>query len=248
MDWLRSITPLSILLLIGVGLWEIVQPLSRLSQPVARRWAVNFGLYVLLTALSSMVLRMNAVTLAQRHEPWVVFPLFLLALDFCLWLSHFCQHRFRLLWIWHAAHHSDVDLDATTSLRFHPVEGLWDQLILLGLVYALRPSLEATVASMLIVIAAGFFTHANVALPLKADVLISTILMTPGLHRSHHSVQLAHQNSNYGALSTLWDRLFGTLHREDTEATVGLKDVEAEATLSPVHILFQLPWREWRKL
>lgn len=248
MDWLRSIAPISVLLLIAVGLGELGQPLSRLSQPVARRWALHFGLWLILTLLGSTVIRIHAISIAQSRDPWIVFPFFLLIFDFCLWLSHFCLHRFGLLWIWHAVHHSDLDFDATTALRFHPLEGLWDQAILVGLVYLLRPSLEATVLTILMLTASGYFVHANIALPLKVDLFISSLFMTPGLHRSHHSVQMEQQNSNYGVLTTIWDRLFGTLRRDANVESFGVAGISADASLSLPRLVFQVPWREWRKL
>jgi sterol desaturase/sphingolipid hydroxylase (fatty acid hydroxylase superfamily) len=248
MDWLRSIAPISVLLLIAVGLWELSQPLSRLLQPVARRWALHFALWGILVFLGSTLVRIHALSIAQSRESWIAFPLFLLIYDFCLWLSHFCLHRFGLLWIWHAVHHSDVDFDVTTAVRFHPLEGLWEQIMLAGLVYLLRPSVEATVLTILILVASGYFVHANIALPLKADILISSLLMTPGLHRSHHSVQMEQQNSNYGVLTTIWDRLFGTLRRDANVESLGVDGISADESLSLPRLVFQVPWREWRKL
>lgn len=163
-------------------------------------------------------------------------------------LSHYLMHRFGLLWIWHAIHHSDPDLDASTSLRFHPTEVAFDALLMLTLVFLMRPGVVPVAVYQIASIASGFFVHANAQLPPRLEHALQWILMTPGLHRSHHSVDMTGQKTNYGIVLSIWDRLAGTLSYTPNIVAVGIEDHSPESTMNPLHLLAKLPWREWRKL
>lgn len=247
-DWQQYLGPFTVLSLIAVGVWEMRQPLSVFQLPVARRWALHFGLWVGLSLFLNFVLRIGAIGLASSLGGQIGFLPFFLAHDFTLWCSHWGMHRFGVLWIWHAIHHSDPDMDASTGLRFHPVEGLWDQSVMLGLVWLLHPSVGAVVGLQFLGIASNYFVHANVALPVRVESMLQWVLMTPGLHRPHHSIEMAGQKGNYGIVLSVWDRLFGTLHRRTFDSALGVEGVPVEETIQPLYVLGKLPWREWKRL
>lgn len=248
MDWQSWIAPLSVLMFLAVGALEIRQPLSELSLPYFRRWSLNFGLWVLVSLLTTAAFRISSIGLAASRPGTLSFLPLLLIHDLLLWASHFGMHNFGPLWIWHSIHHSDPDMDASTSFRFHPIEGLWDQAILLVLVYFLQPTVNAVIGYQIFAMASSFFVHANIALPPRLDAALAWVLMTPGLHRSHHFIKMHSQKSNYGVTLTLWDRFFGTLKRNPDTVTLGIEDVQAESSLEPKFLLATLPLREWKKL
>jgi len=248
MDWQSWIAPLSVLLFMAVGILELRQPLSDLSLPFLRRWSLNFSLWVLVSLLSTVAFRTSSIALAVSRPSTFSFLPLLLIHDLIMWISHYGMHNLGPFWIWHAVHHSDPEMDASTSFRFHPFEGLWDQSILLGLVYFLQPSVNAVIAYQLFAIASSFFVHANMALPARLDAALAWVFMTPGLHRSHHSIEMDSQKSNYGVTLTIWDRLFRTLKRSPNPTTLGIDSVSPSSTLQPAFLLAKLPWREWKKL
>lgn len=247
-DWQQYLGPFTVLTLIAVGVWEMRQPLSAFQVPVARRWALHFGLWVGVSLFLNFVLRISAIGLAASLGGQTGFLPFFLVQDFALWCSHWGMHRFGVLWVWHSIHHSDPDMDASTGLRFHPIEGLWDQSVMLGLVWLLQPSVDAVVGLQFLGIASNYFVHANVALPMRMESMLQWVLMTPGLHRPHHSIEMAGQKGNYGIVLSVWDRMFGTLHRRSFGSALGIEGVPVEETLKPLYVLGKLPWREWKRL
>ncbi len=149
----------------------------------------------------------------------------LLILDFSNWSFHWLAHRVRWLWLVHAVHHSDPHLDVTTSLRFHPVESVltlfWQAafLTLAGLpiwVLFLRLGLASLIS---------LWQHANVAIPPRLDRWLRTVIVSPDMHRLHHSPLVQEANSNYGVIFSFWDRLFGTYcpPHPETDSGYGLK-------------------------
>ena len=231
------------------GIWETRLPLSQLQLSVARRWTLHFVLWMATGTLVSLLFRVTAIALAASYTPSGIGILgFFLVADLCLFVSHYLMHRFGLLWIWHAIHHSDPDLDASTSLRFHPVEASLDALILLALVFLMRPGVVPVAVYQIAAIASGFFVHANAQLPPRLERALQWVLMTPGLHHSHHSLDVNSQKSNYGIVLTIWDRLAGTLNHNPTSEAVGIEGHSVESTVNPLHLLATLPWREWKKL
>lgn len=248
MEWQSWITPFSAAMFLAVGLVELRQPRSPLTVPYLRRWTLNLALWCLGTFIVYFAFRTTSVALAASREGALSFLPLLLIFDATLWLSHFSMHHIGPLWIWHAIHHSDPDMDASTGFRFHPVEGLWDQALLLLLIYFLRPTADAVIALQFFAIASNFFVHANIALPPRLDATLAWILMTPGLHHSHHATEIHSQKSNYGVTLTIWDRLFRTLHRRPTPTTLGIAGVDPANTLQPTYLLASLPRREWRNL
>ncbi|PQA88492.1 sterol desaturase family protein [Hyphococcus luteus] len=133
-----------------------------------------------------------------------------LALDLMAYGQHRMLHQWYVLWRTHRAHHTDINIDVSTSLRFHPFETLFRAMIEVAVVFALGVPPEGILLIYLIHVIANAFTHANVALPRKADIILSRIITTPAVHRQHHSTDLSRQCSNFGTAFTIWDQMFGT--------------------------------------
>lgn len=141
---------------------------------------------------------------------WTKTLIAIIVLDFAIYLQHVASHRVPLLWQLHQMHHADVEFDVTTALRFHPIEIAFSMLYKVGWVLMLGPSVFAVVAFEIILNACAMFNHANVKLPQALDGILRPVLVTPDMHRIHHSIHREEHNSNYGFNLSIWDRLFGT--------------------------------------
>ena len=141
---------------------------------------------------------------------WVEVALAVAALDFAIWLQHVVTHKVPLLWRLHQVHHADVDIDVTTAVRFHPIEIGLSVLWKIVCVSILGPSVLAVVLFEIILNASAMFSHANIALPAMLDRVLRLAIVTPDMHRVHHSVLRREHNSNFGFNLSVWDKLFGT--------------------------------------
>lgn len=190
------------------------------------RWATNGAIMVLgaallrLLALALPLLAVGAALDAHRMgwglfnmlgwNPWVEGMLAVLILDLAIWVQHLLTHKIPLFWRFHRVHHADGDFDVTTAIRFHPIEIAASMLLKITLVYLLGPAAVAVVVFEVLLNGTALFNHANIALPLWADRLVRMVLVTPDMHRVHHSVDRAEHNSNFGFALSVWDRVFGT--------------------------------------
>ena len=205
---------------------EAFAPRRARSQPRSTRWVTNWGVTILNTVtlrLIAFALPLLAVGAAIDAEAqgWGLFnalslPLWLevvvviLIFDFAIWLQHLITHKVPLLWRLHRVHHADVDMDVTTAIRFHPLEIALSMLLKIGLVYLLGPAAIAIVLFEIILNGTAMFNHSNLALPAWMDRAVRKVLVTPDMHRVHHSVHRSEHDSNYGFALSIWDRLFGT--------------------------------------
>ena len=214
-------------LLIGgfglVAVWESLEP-RRLPVPAAgRRWGVNIGLTVLLSIVATAafpVLSVGCALLAAQrgwgllHQVplpgWLEFVVALLVLDVARYFQHAMLHRVPLLWRLHCVHHSDPEYDCTTGLRFHPLEALVTVGLQLAVIAALGPSPASVLAFEALAIAVTMFAHGNLRLPPAVDATLRTMIVTPDMHRLHHSAVPAEAGRNYSGVFPWWDRLFGT--------------------------------------
>lgn len=208
------------------ALAEAQAPRRRRTYTRARRWFTNWGL----TILNTLTLRAMAVGLPllavgaaidAGQMGWGLFNLItltgwleiliaILIFDFAIWAQHVVTHKVPILWRLHRVHHADRDIDVTTAIRFHPVEIALSMLLKIGLVYLIGPSALAIVMFEIILNGTAMFNHANLRLPLGLDRMMRLILVTPDMHRVHHSVHRHEHDSNYGFALSIWDRLFGT--------------------------------------
>ena len=206
-----------------MALWEAAAPARPLSVPKAKRWLNNLGL----VALNSLVLRLlfpaaavGVATLAEQQgwgalRYWgVPFGLAVVvavvAMDLIIYLQHVMVHAVPLLWRLHRVHHADLDYDVTTGARFHPLEIILSMLIKFAAIVLLGAPVVAVVIFEVMLNAAAMFNHGNVRLPAALDRLLRGFLVTPDMHRIHHSVEDDEANSNFGFNLSWWDRLFGT--------------------------------------
>lgn len=219
-------------LAVFLGLFAVLATLEALlprrvrSQPRGKRWLTNWSVTVInaltlrLIAFAMPLLAVGAALDAEAQgwglfnaveiPPWVEIAAVVLILDFAIWLQHLITHKVPILWRLHRVHHADVDMDVTTAIRFHPIEIALSMLLKIGLVYALGPAAIAVVIFEIVLNGTAMFNHSNLALPQWLDRMVRQVLVTPDMHRVHHSVHRAEHDSNYGFSLSLWDRLFGT--------------------------------------
>lgn len=206
-----------------VATWEVLAPRRTLTVSKGQRWAANLGLVVLNTALLRLVLPLAAVGLAAfasqngwgllNHfavPAWLAVPLAVIALDLAIWLQHVMVHAVPALWRLHRVHHADLDYDLTTGARFHPVEIFLSMGMKFAAIVVLGPPVMAVVIFEALLNATAMFNHGNVRLPAALDRVLRWVVVTPDMHRVHHSVEDDESNSNFGFNLPWWDRLFGT--------------------------------------
>lgn len=221
---------------------ELALPFRRGVQPRGRRWTTNLALFAIDTLAVRLLLplAMLGVAVLALERGWGLFNLFqvpfwlafvasLLALDLALYVQHWATHRVPLLWRLHRVHHTDRDFDVTTAARFHPGEIVLSLAYKMALVAALGAPPMAVFVFETIFALAALFTHANLALPAGLDRAVRLALVTPDMHRIHHSAVREETDSNYGTFLSGWDRLLGT-YRAAAEAplTIGLAEWQDE--------------------
>ena len=222
---------LGLLVLFAVA--EALAPRRKRTLPRGRRWTTN----VIFTILNTLTLRALAFGLpllavgaavdATRNgwglfnytnwPAWLEILLAILILDLAIWAQHLVTHKVPVLWRLHRVHHADRDMDVTTAIRFHPVEIGLSMLLKIGLVYLLGPAALAVVLFEILLNGTALFNHTNWRIPLWFDALLRKILVTPDMHRIHHSVHRREHDSNYGFSLSIWDRIFQT-YRDQPEA------------------------------
>jgi sterol desaturase/sphingolipid hydroxylase (fatty acid hydroxylase superfamily) len=220
--------------------WELFFPRRVLLTAKAERWFRNLGIVVLDTVVLRLLFPAAAVGMAWTAEErnWgllnhVALPYLakvvvsVVALDLLIYLQHVMFHAVPALWRLHMVHHADLDFDLTTGNRFHPLEIVSSMLLKIAAVAALGPPAIAVLAFEVLLNATAIFNHANVRIPLAVDRVLRWFLVTPDMHRVHHSVLAAETNSNFGFNLTWWDRLLGTYREQPRfgheEMTIGLR-------------------------
>lgn len=201
-----------------------------------QRWPGNLGIQLLNGLLLRLLFPAAAVgfalVFAERgvgifqswNGPyWLEFALSLVVLDFSIYLQHVVVHRVPLLWRLHRVHHSDIQLDVTSALRFHPAEILlsllWKALVL----RCLGAPAEAVLIFEVLLNAMALFNHANIQIPETGDRILRCFVVTPDMHRIHHSIEAREMNSNFGFNISLWDRIFGTYTAEPEAGQLGMQ-------------------------
>ena len=244
--------------------WEILSP--RRNQPPDRkhRWTINLGL----AAFNMLIVRVTVGGLAYLSALYaathgigllnlVTVPTglaiiaTLLFLDFAIYCQHIIAHRWTWLWRLHQVHHTDSAFDASTAVRFHPLEIIISLLYKTLCVYLLGANPTAVLIFEILLNGAATFNHANVNLPIRLDKIIRTVLVTPDMHRIHHSTDPSEFNSNYGFCLSCWDKLCRTYIAEpkQPQATmdIGLKPYREPHALSFIALLL-LPFKTLRRL
>lgn len=203
--------------------WESKSPRRPLKLNKINRWLNNLGLVVLNSIVVRLVFPTAAVGVAAlaSENGWGLlnqYPLgvgtslviSVIALDLVVYFQHVLFHAIPLLWRLHMVHHADMDYDVTTGLRFHPIEILLSMLIKFAAILVLGPSVIAVIVFEIILNATAMFNHGNIRLPKWLDSSLRLLIVTPDMHRVHHSTIKKETNSNYGFSLSCWDRIFGT--------------------------------------
>ncbi|MGY6277643.1 sterol desaturase family protein [Methylomonas sp. MgM2] len=243
--------------------WEMFSPKRSLSQKRLQRWPINLGL----AALNVAVMRISigaaawlAASWSAEHRlglfnlvagpAWLSVLLSLLLLDLAIYAQHIAAHRWRWFWRMHQVHHTDLDFDTTTAIRFHPLEIMLSMLYKTVLVVLLGVAPATVIAFEMILNGCALFNHGNVYLPERLERRLRYLLVTPDMHRIHHSSFQPETDSNYGFSISCWDRLFKTYCAESrqpqTEMPIGLKDFRDISELGLIHML-TLPFEPLRK-
>lgn len=222
--------------LAAMAFWEIAAPRRRRDIPRVVRWTNNLALVALDTAILRLTFPILAVGLAAMAEGrgwglfnnidapgWFAIVASMLLLDLAVYLQHVMFHAVPGLWRLHRMHHADLDFDATTGLRFHPVEILISMGIKLTVVAALGPPAVAVLLFEIILNGTALFNHANIDFPRPVDRILRWVVVTPDMHRVHHSVDPRETNSNFGFNLPWWDRLLGTYVAQPAKGHKGME-------------------------
>ena len=256
--WIRLGAFTSVLL--ALVLFEQLVPRRRQVVGRFRRWPGNLGLLALDTLLVRLLFPIAAVGAALLSEqrgwglfnltampPWMEVVLAVILLDLLIYSQHVLFHRVPWLWRVHRVHHADLEFDVTTGLRFHPVEILLSMAIKVAAVTLLGAAAVAVLIFEVLLNATSMWSHSNIRLPGGIDRLLRLLLVTPDMHRTHHSVIPRETHSNFGFNLACWDRLFGT-YRERPEAghegmTIGIPEYGSSADLRLIRMLL-MPFRQ----
>ncbi len=221
--------------LLAMAGWEVAAPRRRQEIPRVLRWTNNVALVVLDTLVLRLAFPILAVGLALVAEEngwgllnvWAVQISFavlvsILALDLAIYLQHVMFHAVPALWRLHRMHHADLEFDVTTGLRFHPVEIMISMGIKLGVVAALGTPAVAVLIFEVLLNATSLFNHSNIRLPGPVDRVLRWLVVTPDMHRVHHSIRPHETNSNFGFNLPWWDRLLGTYEAQPRDGHEGM--------------------------
>lgn len=243
--------------------WESVSPRRTLSIGRTPRWPVNLGLaafnMVMMRLTIGSLAYLSAVAAADQGwgllnwlaaPQWLSLPSSLLVLDFAVYYQHRLMHQWPLLWRLHQVHHTDLEFDATTAVRFHPLEILLSMVYKVFCVYLIGADAGAVIAFEIILNGAATFNHSNVNIPPAFDRKLRWFIITPDMHRIHHSAIPKETDSNYGFSISWWDRLCRTYTAEpkqsQTTMDIGLKPYRQQRYLG-FWRLFRMPFETPRK-
>jgi len=245
--------------LAAVALAELAFPRRRLTVSKPRRWVSNLGIVFLNSALVRVLLPVTAAGFAvlAASRGWGVFnnvatPVWVavagsvVILDFAIYLQHVMFHAVPLLWRVHRMHHADLDFDVTTGARFHPIEIILSMLIKFAVIAVIGAPVVAVIIFEVLLNATAMFNHGNVRLPAPLDHVLRLIVVTPDMHRVHHSIEDHETNSNFGFNLPWWDRLFGTYKAQPDAGhdamTIGIRDYRAPKIATDLPGMLILPF------
>jgi sterol desaturase/sphingolipid hydroxylase (fatty acid hydroxylase superfamily) len=258
-----------------MAVWELLAPRRVLRVSKALRWGNNLGLVFLNTFILRLIFPAAAVGMAAFASElgWGLFNYYqipfalevvasVVAMDLIIYLQHVMVHAVPVLWRLHRVHHADPDYDVTTGARFHPLEIILSMLIKFATIAALGPPVVAVIVFEILLNATAMFNHGNVHIPVGIDRYLRLIVVTPDMHRVHHSVEDDEANSNFGFSLPWWDRLFGTYRAQPRAGhehmTIGIHHYNDPKQVCWLHGMLWLPFvgrisgyvinrREWSK-
>ena len=245
--------------LLLMALWELHAPRRPLTVRKTPRWARNLGLVAMNVVLSRLLLPITAVGAALATESrgwdllhlvdwpvWLEIVLVIIAFDLATYLQHVMFHAVPALWRLHVVHHADLDFDVSTGLRFHTLEILLSALIKLAVLAVVGPAAAAVVVFEVLLNATSMFNHGNVRLPSWLDRLLRWFVVTPEMHRVHHSVVRAETNSNFGFNLPWWDFLLGAYRSQPSagheKMTIGISELRDELQVDRLPRILMIPF------
>lgn len=228
-----------VLVFMLIAVWELLAPRRVLTTPKITRWAGNlcitflnplviYFLFPVLAAGAALKAYENGWGILNLLDLpyWLELIIGVVILDLVIYFQHVIFHAIPLLWRLHMMHHADLDVDVTTGLRFHPIEIILSMGIKLSIILLIGPSVMAVLAFKVLLNATAMFNHGNIRLHSKIDRILRCLVVTPEMHRVHHSVIIRETNSNFGFCLPWWDRLFGTYRDQPSKGhesmTIGL--------------------------
>jgi len=243
--------------------WEYFSP--RRIQQISRkqRWPVNLGLAVFnmgfmrltvggiayLSAVDAFANSWGLLNMFNAPE-WLSIIVTLLFLDFAIYCQHIVSHKWSPLWHLHQVHHTDLEFDATTAVRFHPMEIMISMMYKVLCIYLIGANPWAVIAFEIILNGTATFNHSNINIPSALDKKLRWLIITPDMHRIHHSTIPAETDSNYGFSISIWDRLCKTYTAEpklpQTAMAIGLEPFRQQRELGFIQLLL-LPFKALRR-
>lgn len=245
------------LAMLGVlALLEILRPRRQLQHSKKSRWLNNFGISLLNSISIAVLIPITGVAVALlvkektwglfntiQASTWISFLVYLLIFDLTIYWQHRLFHRFKFLWRLHRMHHTDIDYDVSTGIRFHPLSILISTLIKFCLIILIGPPAIAVLFSEVLLNATSMFNHSNIKLSKRFDATLRYFLVTPDMHRVHHSAMEAEHNKNFGFNFPWWDRLFGSYlaqpSLEQEEMSIGIEGYGKDQAISMSVLLMQ---------
>jgi sterol desaturase/sphingolipid hydroxylase (fatty acid hydroxylase superfamily) len=243
-----------------MAVWEIIAPRRALTVSKALRWANNLGLVFLNTFILRLIFPAAAIGMATfaQQQGWGIFnyvdvPFWfavvasVVILDFFIYLQHVMVHAIPMLWRLHRVHHADLDFDVTTGSRFHPIEIILSMLVKFAVIIILGPPLVAVIIFEVLLNVMAMFNHSNIRLPKAIDSVLRLIVVTPDVHRVHHSIEDNEANSNFGFNLIWWDKLFGTYIKQPEAGhegmTIGIRKYRSTREVSWLDGILTLPFK-----
>lgn len=239
---------------------EVLFPKRKLAFSRKIRWPANFGIVILYSVLLRIILPISVVAFSGILETkgiglfniidlplWIETTAAILLLDLCIYGQHIVFHKVPLLWRFHRMHHTDLDFDVTTASRFHPIEIVLSMGIKFAVILIIGANPLAVLLFEIILNLSSMFNHSNIAIPLKLDRWLRKLIITPDMHRIHHSTLIKETNSNYGFFLTWWDFIFKTYTKNPSKPhesmEIGVKEFRDERNLLLLTMLKQ-PFRD----
>ena len=240
-----------------VSVWELLAPRRQPQYSKSRRWYSNIGIVI----VNSLVIRWGfsllpvSLALLAQDRSWGLFNnitspdiirviVSFLILDCVIYLQHIMFHAVPLLWRLHRMHHTDLDYDVTTGIRFHPLEIIISLVIKLGIIAVIGPTAIVVVIFEVVLNLTAMFNHGNIFISFRFDKILRWLVVTPDMHRVHHSIDPKETNSNFGFNFPWWDRLFGTyraqLEKGHLKMTIGINQFRDPQNLHLHQMLIQL--------
>ena len=237
-------------------LMEVASPRRKLIYSKSKRWRTNFSLSITNTLIVSVFLPIAGVAAAITAQnngwgffntvnvsPWISVPFFLLAFDLTIYFQHRIFHAVKPLWRLHRMHHADLDYDVSTGIRFHPVSIVISSLVKLALIFLLGPLASAVLIADVLLNTTSMFNHSNWKIPKGLEAVLRLIIVTPDVHRVHHSTNHEEYSNNFGFNFPWWDRIFGTYQAQPElgheEMHVGITELQDSESIEYLALLSQ---------